>query len=72
MCVCVCKKKKCHEQNSDLDVGSRVDLVHSITWCSACLSVEVVALYKHGVVTHTAHPDITLTTTLQLHAFTYV
>lgn len=60
------------ELDSDLDVGSGVDFVHGITWCSACLPVEVVALYKHSVVAHTAHPHIALTATLQLHAFTYV
>lgn len=55
-----------------LDVGSRVDLVHSITWCPARFPIEVVALYKHSMVAHTAHPHIPLTTTLQLHTFAYV
>lgn len=36
---------------------------------SACLSVQVVALDKHSVVTEAPHPHIALALALQLNAF---
>lgn len=57
-------------EDPDLDVGSGVDLMHGVARCSARLPVEVVALYKHSMVAHTAHPHVALSATLQLHTFT--
>lgn len=51
-----------------LDVGSGVDFVHGIPWCPSGLPVQVVTLHEDGVVAETAHPDITLSTALQLNA----
>lgn len=59
-------------QVKHLDVGPGVDLVNGVAWCSTRLSIEVVTLNKYSMITHTAHPHITLTTTLQLDAFTNV
>lgn len=57
---------------SHLDVSTGVDLVNSISRGASCLSVQVVALYKHGMVAQTAHPHIPFTFALQLHALTNV
>lgn len=46
--------------------------MHSVSGCTASLSIQVVALHEDGVVTEAAHPHITLTFTLQLHTFTNV
>lgn len=55
-----------------LDVGSGVYLVHGVTWRTSRLPVQVIALHKHGVVAHAAHPHVALAATLQLHTFTDV
>lgn len=50
-----------------LDVSARVDFVNSVSRGSACLSVQVVTLNKHCVVTEASHPHISLALTLQLN-----
>lgn len=57
---------------SHLDVSAGVDLVNSISRGASGLSIQVIALHKHGVITQTAHPDIAFTFALQLHAFANV
>lgn len=54
---------------SHLDVSAGVDLVNRVSGSSSSLSVQVVALHKHGVVAQTAHPHVSLAFALQLHSF---
>lgn len=55
-----------------LDVSAGVDFVNSVSRGSARLSVQVVTLNKHSVVTEASHPYISLTLTLQLDPFANV
>lgn len=52
-----------------LDVSAGVDFVNSISRGSTGLSVQIVALDKHRVVTQAAHPHVPLALTLKLNAF---
>lgn len=52
-----------------LDVSAGVDFVNSISRGSTGLSVQIVALNKHCVVTQAAHPHVPLALTLKLNAF---
>lgn len=52
-----------------LDVSAGVDFVNSISRRSTRLSVQVVALNKHRVVTQASHPHVALALTLKLNAF---
>lgn len=55
-----------------LDVSAGVDFVHSVSWGSARLPVQIIALNKHSVVAEASHPHIPLALTLQLDTFTDV
>lgn len=66
--VCVIRQERALE-DADLYVGSRVDLVHSVSGRSARLAVQVITLDEHGVVAHAAHPHVALAAALQLHTF---
>lgn len=57
---------------SHLDVSTGVDLVNCISRGTSSLSIQVIALHKHRVITQTAHPDVSFTFALQLHAFANV
>ena len=59
-------------RGTHLDVGAGVDLVHCVPGGAPRLSVQVVALHKHGVVAKAAHPDVPFAFTLQLHSLTDV
>lgn len=59
-------------QIKDLYICTGVDLVNSVTRCSASFAVQVVTLHKDGVVTKAPDPNVTFTFTLQLHSFAYV
>lgn len=55
-----------------LDVSTGVDLVNCISRGTSSLSIQVVALDKHCVVTQTTHPDVSFTFALQLDSFANV
>jgi len=55
-----------------LDVSAGVDLVNCISGGASSLSIQVIALHKHCVITQAAHPDISFPFALQLHAFANV
>lgn len=55
-----------------LDVSAGVDLVNCISRCTSGLSIQVIALNKHGVIAQTAHPHVSLALALQLYTFTNV
>lgn len=55
-----------------LDVSTGVDFVHGVPWGPACLSVQVVTLDKHSVVTEASHPHVPLALALQLNPFANV
>lgn len=55
-----------------LDVSAGVYLVNCISRCTSSLSIQVIALNKHGVIAQTAHPHVSLTFALQLYTFTNV
>lgn len=57
---------------SHLDVSAGVDLVNCVSRGTSSLSVQVIALHKHCMITQTAHPDVSFTFALQLHAFANV
>lgn len=57
---------------SHLNVSTGVDLVNRISWGTSGLSIQVIALHKHCMITQTAHPHISFTLALQLHTFTNV
>ena len=63
-------------QSSDpcpyLDVSAGVDFVNSVSGGSTRLSVQVVTLNEHGVVTEASHPHVSLALTLQLNPFANV
>ncbi|TNN81219.1 hypothetical protein EYF80_008553 [Liparis tanakae] len=52
--------------------GAGVDLVNCIPGGTSSLSVQVIALHEHCVITQAAHPDVSFTFALQLHAFANV
>lgn len=60
-------------QSSDpcpyLDVSAGIDFVNSVSGGSARLSVQVVTLNEHSVVTEASHPHVSLALTLQLNSF---
>lgn len=43
--------------------------MHGVPWGPACLSVQVVTLDKHSVVTEASHPHVPLALALQLNPF---
>lgn len=55
-----------------LDVRAGVDFVNGVSGGSTRLSVQVVTLDKHCVVTEASHPHVSLALTLQLNPFTDV
>lgn len=55
-----------------LNVSTGVDLVNRVPGGSSGLSVQIIALHKHCVITQTAHPDVSFTFALQLHTFANV
>lgn len=55
-----------------LDVSAGVDFVNSVSGGSACLSVQIITLNKHGVVTEASHPHVSLAFTLKLNPFANV
>ena len=55
-----------------LDIGAGVDLVNSVPRLPSRLSVQVVGLDKHTVVTDAAYPHVSLPIVVQLYTFTYV
>ena len=55
-----------------LDIGAGVDLVDGVPWLPPGLSVQVVGLDKHTVVTDAAYPHVSLPIVVQLNTFTYV
>lgn len=57
---------------SHLDVSAGVDLVNCISRGTSSLSIQVVALHKHRMVTQTTHPDVSFTFALQLYTFANV
>lgn len=58
--------------NFHLDVSAGVDLVNCISRCTSGLPIQVIALHKHCMIAQTAHPDVSFTFALQLHAFANV
>lgn len=52
-----------------LDVSAGVDFVNSVSGGSARLSVQIITLNKHGVVTEASHPYVSLAFTLKLNPF---
>lgn len=57
---------------SHLNVSTGVDLVNCVSRGTSSLSIQVITLHKHCMITQTAHPDISFTFTLQLDAFANV
>lgn len=55
-----------------LNVGTGIDLVHSVSRGPASLAVQVVALDEHSVVTQATHPQVALSFALQLDTFSNV
>lgn len=55
--------------HSYLDVRTGVDLMHSVPWSAAGLSVQIVALHEDGVVAQAPHPHVALATALELDPF---
>lgn len=53
-----------------LYVGTGVNFMYSITRSSSGLTVQIITLNKHSVITETANPNVTLALTLQLNTFT--
>lgn len=57
---------------SHLNVSAGVDLVNCISRGTSSLPIKVIALHKHCMITQTAHPYVSFTFALQLHAFANV
>lgn len=55
-----------------LDVSAGVDFMNSISRGPTRLSVQIVALNKHRVVTQAPHPHVPLALTLKLNTFANV
>lgn len=53
-----------------LYISTWINLVNSITRCTAGLTVQVVALYEYCMVTEAAHPHITFSFAFQLNTLT--
>ncbi len=57
---------------SNLDVGTRIDFVNSISRRTPSFSVQIIALHKHTVIAEASDPHISFSSVIQLHAFSNV